>query len=70
MTSILMFNVCVLCVVYGCCRGGGGSYERVGVPALWCLCRGQRPPWVSVRSTVFVSGSLFVCVTGDSLVLL
>lgn len=37
MTYILMFNVCVLCVVYVCCRGGGGSYERVGVPALWCL---------------------------------
>lgn len=29
-----------------------------------------RPSWVSVHSTVFEGGSLFVCVTGDSLVLL
>lgn len=29
-----------------------------------------RPPWVSVHSTLFESGSLFVCVTGDCLVLL
>lgn len=27
-----------------------------------------RPPWVSVRYTLFESGSLFVCATRESLV--
>lgn len=70
MTYILMFNVCVLCVVYVCCRGGSAVMRGWVSLHYGAYVEVVRPPWVSVHSTLFESGSLFVCVTGDCLVLL